>query len=71
MSKPTLVRYAWSERSLWANLVNGEEMPAAPFELEVGAFATTSTTTSSTTSTSETSTTSSSTTSSTTVLDVL
>jgi len=76
MSKPTLVRYAWSERSLWANLVNGEDMPAAPFEVEVGTFATTSTTTSSTsttiesttTSTSETSTTS--TTSSTLLLDV-
>ena len=76
MSKPTLVRYAWSERSLWANLVNGEDMPAAPFEIEVGTFATTSTTTSSTsttiesttTSTSETSTTS--TTSSTLLLDV-
>jgi sialate O-acetylesterase len=64
MPEPLLVRYAWSERSLWANLVNGDEMPAAPFELEVGAAATTSSTTSTTvesTSTSETSTTSSTT----------
>jgi sialate O-acetylesterase len=54
MSRPTMVRYAWSERSLWANLVNGDEMPAAPFELEVGTVATTSSTIESSTSTTST-----------------
>ena len=82
--RPTWVRYAWHERSLWANLVNADDLPAAPFELEVAATTTTSTsstsstssstsststTSTSETSTSETSTTSSSTTSSTAVVE--
>jgi len=79
--RPTGVRYTWHERSLWANLVNADDLPAAPFELEVAATTTTSTsstssstsststTSTSETSTSETSTTSSSTTSSTAVVE--
>ena len=35
MPRPTRVRYEWHERSLWANLVNGHDMAAAPFDLDV------------------------------------
>jgi sialate O-acetylesterase len=35
MPTPTRVRYAWEQRSRWANLVNGEDMAASPFDLPV------------------------------------
>jgi sialate O-acetylesterase len=35
MTLPTVVRYAWDARTLWANLVNGADMAAAPFSIQV------------------------------------
>jgi sialate O-acetylesterase len=66
MPAPTQVRYAWHEKSRWANLVNGEEMPAAPFDLPVAISTTTASSSSSTTSSSSPTTTTSETTTSTT-----